>query len=41
MLVDEGTAIVKVYLHVSQEEQRTRLRGHGRPRKRWKFAPVT
>ena len=25
MLVDEGTAIVKVYLHVSQEEQRTRL----------------
>jgi PPK2 family polyphosphate:nucleotide phosphotransferase len=38
MLVDEGTAIVKVYLHVSQEEQRTRLQERvDDPQKRWKF----
>jgi PPK2 family polyphosphate:nucleotide phosphotransferase len=38
MLVDEGTAIVKVYLHVSKEEQRRRLQARlDDPRKRWKF----
>jgi PPK2 family polyphosphate:nucleotide phosphotransferase len=38
MLVDEGTAIVKVYLHVSREEQRTRLQERiDDPRKRWKL----
>jgi PPK2 family polyphosphate:nucleotide phosphotransferase len=40
MLVDEGTAMVKVYLHVSREEQRTRLQERvDDPRKRWKFRP--
>lgn len=40
MLVDEGTAIVKVYLHVSSEEQRRRLQERiDDPRKRWKFRP--
>lgn len=38
MLVDEGTSIVKVYLHVSREEQRTRLQERiDDPQKRWKF----
>ena len=38
MLVDEGTAIVKVFLHVSREEQRVRLQERiDEPRKRWKF----
>ena len=38
MLVDEGTAVVKVFLHVSREEQRVRLQARiDDPRKRWKF----
>ena len=38
MLVDEGTAIVKVFLNVSREEQRVRLQERiDEPRKRWKF----
>ena len=38
MLVDEGTAIVKVFLNVSREEQRARLQERiDDPRKRWKF----
>ena len=38
MLVDEGTTIVKVFLHVSKEEQRQRLQDRvDDPRKRWKF----
>jgi PPK2 family polyphosphate:nucleotide phosphotransferase len=38
MLVEEGTAIVKVYLHVSREEQGTRLQERvDDPQKRWKF----
>lgn len=38
MLVDEGTALVKVYLHVSKEKQRDRLQARiDDPRKRWKF----
>jgi PPK2 family polyphosphate:nucleotide phosphotransferase len=38
MLVDEGTTIVKVFLNVSQEEQRARLQERvDDPEKRWKF----
>ena len=38
MLVEEGTAIVKVFLNVSREEQRARLQERiDDPRKRWKF----
>jgi PPK2 family polyphosphate:nucleotide phosphotransferase len=38
MLVDEGTSIVKLYLHVSKDEQRERLQERiDDPRKRWKF----
>jgi len=38
MLVDEGTAIVKVFLHVSRDEQRERLQERiDDPEKRWKF----
>jgi PPK2 family polyphosphate:nucleotide phosphotransferase len=39
MLVDEGTTIVKFFLHVSKEEQRTRLQERiDNPTKRWKFS---
>lgn len=39
-VVDGGTVIVKVVLHVSQEEQKTRLRERlERPDKYWKFNP--
>ena len=38
MLVEEGTALVKVFLHVSREEQRRRLQERlDDPEKRWKF----
>jgi PPK2 family polyphosphate:nucleotide phosphotransferase len=38
MLTDEGTAVVKVFLHISLEEQRERLQARlDRPDKRWKF----
>jgi PPK2 family polyphosphate:nucleotide phosphotransferase len=38
MLVDEGTTIVKVFLNVSRDEQRTRLQERvDDPGKRWKF----
>jgi PPK2 family polyphosphate:nucleotide phosphotransferase len=38
MLVDEGTAIVKVFLHISNEEQKARLQARlDDPTKRWKF----
>jgi PPK2 family polyphosphate:nucleotide phosphotransferase len=38
MLVDEGTAVVKVFLHVSGEEQGRRLQERlDDPEKRWKF----
>ena len=38
MLVDEGTAILKVFLNVSREEQRRRLQQRiDDPGKRWKF----
>jgi PPK2 family polyphosphate:nucleotide phosphotransferase len=37
-LVDEGTTIVKIYLHVSNEEQRLRLQDRiDDPQERWKF----
>jgi PPK2 family polyphosphate:nucleotide phosphotransferase len=38
LLVDEGTAIVKLFLHVSNEEQRARLQDRvDSPDERWKF----
>ena len=38
MLVDEGTSILKVFLHVSKEEQRVRLQERiDDTEKRWKF----
>ena len=38
MLVDEGTAVVKLYLHISKEEQRARLQDRiDSPDERWKF----
>ena len=38
MLVDEGTTVLKVFLNVSQEEQRARFRERiDDPEKRWKF----
>jgi PPK2 family polyphosphate:nucleotide phosphotransferase len=38
MLVDEGTTIVKVFLHISKEEQRKELQERLEdPTKRWKF----
>ena len=41
MLVDEGTAIVKVFLHVSREEQAARLAERLQdPLKRWKSNPA-
>jgi PPK2 family polyphosphate:nucleotide phosphotransferase len=40
MLTDEGTTVVKVYLHISREEQRQRLQARlDDPTKRWKFRP--
>jgi len=38
MLVDEGTTVVKCFLHVSQDEQRRRLQERiDDPEKQWKF----
>ena len=38
MLVDEGTTIVKIFLHISNEEQRRRLQQRlDDPAKHWKF----
>lgn len=38
LLVDEGTTVLKVFLHLSREEQRERLRERlDDPSKRWKF----
>ncbi|MFN0132054.1 MAG: PPK2 family polyphosphate kinase [Phycisphaerales bacterium] len=40
MLVENGTVIVKVFLHISKEEQRERLRARlDDPTKNWKFSP--
>ena len=38
LLVDEGTTILKFYLHISRDEQRERLQARlDTPHKRWKF----
>lgn len=38
LLVDEGTTVVKLFLHISKEEQRDRLRARlAESDKRWKF----
>jgi PPK2 family polyphosphate:nucleotide phosphotransferase len=38
MLVDEGTEVIKVFLHVSRDEQLVRLKERlDDPEKRWKF----
>ena len=38
LLVDEGTTVVKIFLHVSKDEQRQRLQERvDDPEKRWKF----
>jgi PPK2 family polyphosphate:nucleotide phosphotransferase len=38
MLSDEGTSIVKIFLHVGKDEQRARLQARlDNPEKRWKF----
>jgi len=40
MLTDEGTTIIKVFLHISRDEQRKRLQARlDDPTKRWKFRP--
>jgi PPK2 family polyphosphate:nucleotide phosphotransferase len=40
MLVEEGTTIVKIFLHISKEEQKRRLESRlAEPRKHWKFNP--
>jgi len=40
MLADEGTTILKFYLHISLDEQRERLQDRlDEPEKRWKFNP--
>ena len=41
LLVSQGTAIVKVFLHISNGEQRVRLQARvDDPEKRWKFNPA-
>jgi PPK2 family polyphosphate:nucleotide phosphotransferase len=41
MLDDEGTTVVKVFLHVSADKQRTRLQERiDNPEKAWKFNPA-
>ena len=38
LLADEGTTIIKLFLHISKEEQRERLQARiDTPRKNWKF----
>lgn len=40
MLVDEGTTVLKFFLHISKEEQARRLQSRlDRPEKHWKFHP--
>lgn len=40
MLADEGTTIVKIFLHISPEEQKERLQARlDNPDKHWKFNP--
>jgi PPK2 family polyphosphate:nucleotide phosphotransferase len=40
MLVEEGTVIVKIFLHISKDEQKKRLQARlENPEKHWKFNP--
>src|ERR1700761_2270904 len=40
LLVDEGTTVIKVFLHISKDEQKKRLQSRlDDPTKRWKFNP--
>ena len=40
MLAEEGTTIVKIFLHISREEQKKRLEARlSNPQKHWKFNP--
>ncbi len=40
MLVDEGTTIIKIFLHISKDEQKARLQARlDNPDKYWKFNP--
>ena len=40
MLVEEGTTIIKLYLHISKDEQQRRLQARlDNPAKHWKFNP--
>lgn len=40
MLAEEGTTIVKIFLHISREEQKKRLEARlAEPHKHWKFNP--
>lgn len=40
LLVEEGTTVVKIWLHLSADEQKERLQARlDRPHKRWKFDP--
>lgn len=40
MLVDEGTTIIKIFLHISKAEQKKRLEARlSNPHKHWKFNP--
>jgi PPK2 family polyphosphate:nucleotide phosphotransferase len=41
MLTDEGTRVIKFFLHISKEEQKRRLQERlDDPDKRWKFEPA-
>ena len=41
MLADEGTTILKFFLHISKDEQKERLQARlDEPHKRWKFNPA-
>lgn len=40
MLADEGTTLIKIYLHISKDEQKARLQSRiDHPHKHWKFNP--
>jgi PPK2 family polyphosphate:nucleotide phosphotransferase len=40
LLADEGTRVVKIFLHISKEEQKQRLQARlDQPDKHWKFSP--
>jgi len=41
MLAEEGTTIIKIYLHISKDEQKQRLQARlDQPHKHWKFNPA-